>query len=238
MQASMLRLGQSLLCHEKMMSVLADNVANADTPGFKSSAAVALSFDDALSQAVENAAGSEDARTLYFEMRTDVNMSQGDIVPTGSDRDLALAGSGFFCVQTADGILYRRSVHASVNAQGILADEAGNPILGVNGPIRVGGGAFSVGSGGAVVADGRVAGRLRLSDGAMVGRGDGYYEADGALAQADCAVMQGYAEMSNVDVTREYINMMSVSRAYGTISKTLTMIDEINGKAVSQIGAL
>lgn len=237
MQASMLRLGQSLLCHEKMMSVLADNVANADTPGFKSSSAVALSFDDALSQAVENSAGSEDARTLYYEMRTGVNMSQGDLAPTGSDSDLALAGDGFFCVQTADGTLYRRSVCASVNAQGILADEAGNPILGVNGAIRVDG-AFSVGSGGTVVVDGRVAGRLRLLDGAMVSRGDGYYAADGAVAQADCAVMQGYAELSNADVTREYLNMMSVSRAYGTISKTLTMIDEINDKAVSQIGAL
>jgi flagellar basal-body rod protein FlgF len=238
MQASMLRLGQSLLCHQKMMSLLADNVANADTPGFKSGTAVALSFDDALSQAVENAAGSEDLRTLYFEMRTGVNMSQGDLTPTGSDRDLALAGSGFFCVQTAGGTLYRRSVCATVDAQGMLADEAGNPILGVNGPIHVGSGAFSIGSGGTVVAGDRVAGRLLLVDGAMVGRGDGYYEVDGAVAQADCTVMQGYMELSNVDVTREYINMMSISRAYGTISKAIMMIDETNGKAVTQIGAL
>jgi flagellar hook-basal body protein len=122
MDASLLRLGQALLGYEARMSVLSDNVANAGTAGFKAVSMTALSFDGALSEAVGNAAGGSGDQTLYFTLRTDIDYSQGDLQKTGNDADLALSGSGFFCVQTGDGPAYVRSVSPRVDGAGYLTD--------------------------------------------------------------------------------------------------------------------
>lgn len=243
MDASMLRLGQTLLGYEARMSVLSDNVANAGTAGFKAVSMTALRFDDALLEAAGNAAGGSGDQTLYFTLRTDIDFSQGDLAETGDASDLALDGSGFLCVQTGGGTAYVRSVSLRVDGEGYLTDANGNRLLGESGAIRVGDGGYAIGSGGSVVTGAGVAGKLRLSDaaaGGFVKLGNGYYAAAAGaqITQADCRVMQGYEEQSNVDLTREYVDMISISRSYQTVQRVITILDGINGKAVSQIGSL
>jgi flagellar basal-body rod protein FlgF len=130
---------------ERRQQVLANNLANANTRGFKSETVFARLMGDALSTA-----------------DTSLDLSAGPLTETHNALDLAVEGDGFFVTKTPSGERFTRggSFHLDANRQ--LVDESGNALLGDNGPITVPPGNVEIDAAGAIRVNGKPVSMLRL----------------------------------------------------------------------------
>ena len=137
------------LAQEKRLAIVTNNLANANTVGFKADRPVfqveplpvvvgplpAADGPGAVVTALDRLQGRDSPQTQLRVVHTD--FTPGDLRDTGNALDLALEGRGFFTVQTPDGVAYTRQGTFSLNAEGILVTSGGLPVLGENGPLRL-----------------------------------------------------------------------------------------------------
>ena len=119
---------------ERQLDVVANNIANVNTAGFKADSSL---FEEYLMPGAheDNFKGS-DRRVSYVQDRgTYRNFTQGPAEQTKNPLDIAISGDAFFVVQTAGGERYTRDGGLQINSQGQLVTAAGNPVLGTSGPI-------------------------------------------------------------------------------------------------------
>lgn len=239
------------------IDVIANNLANVNTPGFKKSRA---EFQDLIYQTLR-LPGSTQAEGLLVPTGSQVGLgtrtsaisklfSQGDFVQTGNLLDLAIEGEGFFQVQLPDGTTaYTRDGSFKLDAEGRIVTSDGYPL---QPPITIPREATHI----AIGADGTVtvnlpgqavpqqAGRIELARFAnpeglsSIGRnlftttaasGDAAVGAPGAEGFGTLA--QGFLEMSNVKVVEEMVRMIIAQRAYEATSKAVSTADEMWGMA-------
>ena len=119
---------------QRQMDVVANNMANINTTGFKSES---MLFQDYLMPVARDNdfAGSDDIVHYTEDWSTIHDMSTGSIEQTGNPLDVALSGDGFLTVQTPAGPRYSKNGSLQIDANGTLVDLAGNPVLGSSGPI-------------------------------------------------------------------------------------------------------
>lgn len=240
--------GSGMMLQRRKMETITNNITNADTTGFKKDHLVSHTFDDVLIERINdtrvlsqtNLVGPLNFGTQVDQLYTDFSM--GNIEDTGRDTDLFIAGDGYFALNTPDGERYSRSGAFQLDSQGILVDGNGNQLLGIEGPIYVGSEGFSINENGDVfIGDERI-NTIRIvsfeDNTALRKEGGNLYSTITAPIEdaANTAIKQGALESSNVEIAREMVDMMTVYRAYETNQKMVTMIDEINGKAVNEIG--
>ena len=125
-----------LAVQQRAMEVVAGNLANTSTPGFRAERMV---FADWLDSQPGNALPAGDRKLAFTQMRaTYREQTEGSITTTNNPLDLALTGNGFFTVQTANGTRLTRAGRFSLQGDGTIADEGGNPLLDTNGqPMRI-----------------------------------------------------------------------------------------------------
>ncbi len=222
------------------LQVIASNLANANTPGFKGTV---CNFDAALAAAGTQAsdpAGGGAALTWPRLAGYRLDCSPGPIRRTERPLDLAIRGRGFFEVDTPDGPRYTRKGRAYVDAQGELKDGAGNRFASDSGTLRIPAGATEIGVGpdGQVSADGRALGRLKVVDvpdtKALVCEGEATFRNDGAAATpaANSEVIQGAVEESNVNAAREMVALINLMRAYEANAQIVRKVDGTNGQLI------
>ena len=238
------------MLQRRRMETITNNVANADTTGFKRENLVSHSFDAVMINRIfdTRAPGfGQNVGPLNYGTQTDqiyVYFTTGNLETTGRSTDLALAGDAFFVMGTPDGERYTRAGAFYVDNIGYLVDGDGNFLLGENGPIYVGGLDFTVDQLGAVRVGGELTDNIRVVSFAdnetLRKQGDNlFFSVAAPMAAAnDFRTFQGYLESSNVDIAREMVDMLTVFRAYETNQRMLTMIDETVGRAVNDIGRL
>ena len=110
--------------------VIAHNLANADTAGFKRRCNV-------FSQMLDSQMGNQDGGETNPVPQGAIDFSQGHLVQTDRSLDLALHGDGFFVIETPDGPLYTRHGIFQTNQNGQLVDTVGRVVAGVAGPISL-----------------------------------------------------------------------------------------------------
>jgi len=245
----------ALAC-EKRLQIISNNLANANTVGFKMEQGYFKQFDpnDPALSTVQNAVGTESQADLFwtnFNVYTDY--SSGPLKMTGNDFDLALEGDGFFCIQTPDGVHYTRKGDFTLNADGILVTRNGYPVLGEGGEITVKSNEnpnqyaqFSVDEEGNVSVDGQQVDTLRIVKIADLSRltkaGDTLFRPPAAGAAEVGAdnfrVSQGFIELSNVEVVKMMTEMIEVLRGYESYQKVIQAADESNAKAINDVGKL
>ena len=243
--------GTGMLLQRRRMETITNNIVNAETTGFKKEFNVAHSFDEVLTRRVNDPSSravlGRMVGPLNLGTQVDqlfINFEMGALDGTERPTDLALIGDAFFVVQTADGERYTKSGHFYLNNDGFLVDGEGNFVLGQNGPINVGGLDFRVDSGGNVfTADGLVD-TIRVvsfEDNHTLRRQGSnlFFATVQPMAEPNpYQIAQGFLEMSNVDIGREMVDMLTMFRAYETNQRMITMIDETVGRAVNDIGRL
>ncbi|HKS18959.1 MAG TPA: flagellar basal-body rod protein FlgF [Bradyrhizobium sp.] len=237
---------------ERQMDVVANNVANVNTTGYKADRS--LFIEHLMSGAHEdNFAAGRDRRLSYVNDRaTFHDFSQGAPEQTKNPLDVAIDGSGFFVVQTPAGERYTRDGSFQINNQGQLVNASGYPVLGSNGPVQfqqtdkqiniAADGSITV-----IEGTGRadsVRGKLRLVSFAQAQRltkeGANLYAAaaaDGATAAPDTAsrVRQGFVEKSNVNSVAEMSRMIEVTRTYTQISTLLQQQSDLHKSAIDKL---
>jgi len=232
------------------IDTIANNVANIDTDGFKSSR---VCFKDAVYQTMRSPQqpqdGSKDLELGHGMLVSDTTMdyAQGTIRATGEPLDFALDGEGFFTVAGAGKeTFYTRSGLFSVSAEDdgtYLVTRQGNYVLDNGGeriklPADIEDITCSV-EGVLSDASGKPFATLGLASfknpQGLVKTGSGLYaatEASGPEEEAgDATVIQGCVEGSNVDLVEEMTKLMRAQRAYSLISRAITASDEMESTA-------
>jgi flagellar basal body rod protein FlgG len=210
---------------ERRQEVLANNLANVDTGGFKAQRVFARMLDDALPVA-----------------DTATDRSAGALRPTGEPLDLALAADDvFFVIDTPTGERYSRGGAFRLDEAGQIVDAAGNLLLSEGGPISVARGKVEVDSAGRVRVDGSDAGRLRLErvpQGARLEHDAGtLFVPGGAGEPVDAEIVrQGFVEESNVSAIESMVDMIAVQRAYTAVQKTVVALDEVRRTIANDLG--
>jgi flagellar basal-body rod protein FlgG len=182
---------------------------------------------------------------------TRTDFSQGELVRTGNDLDLAITGDGFFKVSTPNGVRYSRAGNFRVDPQGRLVNASGLAVLGQNGDIILDGKKkISVGTDGTVQALGaennstpETVGKIALvrfadlsalkKEGHTLFRNDG---TQGEMEDVEAEIQQGLLETSNVNAVGEMAQMLEAYRTFETCMKIIQSDDELTGKTVNEVG--
>lgn len=221
---------------EQRQEVLANNLANVSTDGFKGERAFAQLLGD--------------GRTPTIGTVTD--FTSGPMTETGAPLDLAVGRDGFFVVQTPAGERLSRGGALHLDVRGQLVDQSGHVVLGEadpeggsNGPVVLPANVASVviDEAGAVMADGRQVARLRLESvppgSRLQHEAGGLFAAPGPRVRVELAqrtIRQGAREQSNVGTVPALVDMIAVQRAFASVQKVLTTIDSARGIAVTELG--
>ncbi len=234
--------------------IIANNLANMDTTGFKQDA---ISFRARMDQTIYGIAPSSMGGGASVQKlgllstgtavdQISVNYAQGDLRPTGNPLDLGLRGAGFFAVQTPQGVAYTRNGSFQLNSNRMLVDSQGNPVLGTGGLIQLPPtGKLNVSQDGTVSAGTQLVGRLRLANFAnptkqLTKQGDSYYHmvAGTELPATGAEVQEGFLEQSTVNPISEMVDMITALRGYESSQKALQTEDSELGRAVNDIARM
>ena len=234
---------------ERQMDVVANNVANVNTSGFKADRSLFSEY--LMPGAHEDNFVGRDRRLSYVQDRaTFHDFSQGASEQTKNPLDVAIDGAGFLVVQTPAGERYTRDGGLQINNQGQLVTASGNAVLGASGPIVFQPTDHDV----SIAADGNISvqegvnrvdsvrGKLLLVSFAdaqkLLKEGSNLYSAGtGAAAQPDVAsrVKQGFIEKSNVNSVAEMSLMIEVTRTYTQISNLLQQQSDLHKSAIEKL---
>lgn len=214
---------QSGLARE--MQIVANNIANAATTGFRSEGLVFSEYVQQTNHGPSVSVGQGNVRNTSFE--------QGTLTKTGGKFDLALEGDGYFLIETPAGERLTRSGAFSPNADGDLVTHSGYRVLDVGGaPVFVPPGAMvAISVDGTLSADGNPLGQIgvvRPVEQSDMVREDGVlFRADSGVELAqDARILQGFVENSNVNAVHQLTRMIEIQRAYELGQSFLESEDE------------
>jgi len=232
----------ALMARSQALDLVANNLANTSTPGYRAQHNIFRSFlatasgqmSSALNQAVNNfgiLGGSQ------------MDLAQGNLEHTGNDLDFAVQGPGFFVVQNANGRFFTRNGNFQVSPQGQLITSEGDPVMGDNGVIRIiGGGPVTVSPDGTVSVNGALAGKVKLVEfpvgTALESVGKTYYSAPAKsdTAATKSTISQGTLESSNVNPVASAVELVAVQRYAEMMQRALSMFhSELNRIATDEL---
>ncbi len=245
-----------MINEQHRMDVLTNNLANADTNGFKKEGATSQTFDQVLAYKIKDASegynlsrriGINHPGVKIGEGYTD--FSQGPIKTTGNTYDLALTDKGFFAVEFTNkagetSVKYTRDGDFTLTQEGRLVTRDGDPVLDEDGqpieidPLKT----AEINTSGQIIQDGRVVATIQVTDfedyNYLERYGENYFQPiEGAVeTDAPAEVYSGYLETSNISVVTEMVNMITVSRAYESNQKVITTFDSTLDIAANQLG--
>ncbi len=236
-----------MMVNEYRQAVLANNLANSDTVGFKRDVPVFAGRPLAKDAGVRSGAGDRDVAGLSGGMwlgRTYTDYSEGRFRNTDNPLDVALVGPGFLQVAKDGKQLLTRDGRMMKDVDGRLVSVAdGAPILGRGGSeIRVNpnGGPVTVSREGRVLQDGGVVGMLAVVDvapGAAPQKvGEGHFAApEDSLVESGAELRAGYLEDSGVEPLRELVDMIASNRAYQLNAQMISLQDQTVGRLIGVI---
>jgi flagellar basal-body rod protein FlgG len=242
MLGSIKHASQGMILQMQKQDIIANNLANVNTIGFKSSSL----FAEQVERYMNNPNGEVLPERVLKADETFVDYSQGRSVETGKSFDFMINGSGFFTIMTNEGIRYTRDGSFMLDSEGFLADGNGGRVFGESGFINIDQtkGLVTVLDDGKVMQDGQEIDTLRISDFnkpyRMTRMGNNYLRPllpNNPVVRSDgYIIQQGYLESSNVDSIKTMVDMISSHRNYDILSKAIQSEDTTLEKAVNQIG--
>ena len=212
-------LTSSMLTHQQNLNVIANNMVNISTAGYKQDLYTASTFDDVMYSRMGNKhnTGQEIGRQSYIRAASRIytDYTQGILEPTGIALDFAIHGDGFFAVQDPDGgIAYTRMGNFSLDDEGYLCLPGYGQVLDPElQPIYLGTDQIYGGNQGTI-----------------------YYDEGGLIGQL--GVFNGYLERSNTDIVKQMTEMITYQRALQSAAQVSKMYDQLMTKAATEIGRM
>ncbi len=240
---------------QKRLDTITNNLANASTTAFKREGVTARSFDELYTVKVNDLSEPNIIRrigTMSLGVKIGENYTdyaQGSFKSTGNTYDLAIEGNGFFSISFTnkngeESIKYTRDGEFVTDNTGTLRTKDGDYVLGEGGTISIPTDATQIGitSTGDIYADGEYIDTIKITDfedyNYLKKYGENMYDAiDGAVEIESTSLMhQGYLEVSNVNVVKEMVEMITITRAYESNQKAVQTADDMIQKAVNEVG--
>jgi flagellar basal-body rod protein FlgF len=225
------------------LDMLANNLANGSTAGFKAEREFYSLFVDSEAQIAAASGFGQRASTLPVVEKPWIDTAQGTLQSTGKTLDLALHGQGFFAVQSPNGTLYTRNGSFQLSTSGEAVTAEGYRLRLENGrPLRVSEGqALEISEDGTVRQGGQVAGKLALVDfqnsDVLQKIGGSYYQVPPGTpaSQAAASVHQGKLESSNVIPAQAAVRLIGIMREFEALQKAITINGEMSRKAIEDV---
>lgn len=249
---------------QKRLDVLANNLANADTNGYKKEGTTSQTFADELAIKIKDTSAYGLNRKLgVISMgvhigETYTDYSVGSFEVTDGQTDFALSDSGFFAIEFTDkagnaSVKYTRDGAFTINTQGYLVTKDGDYVLNQNGALNGTGGeanyiqvdpnlTITVDDLGNIYQNDELVATIGVVDfedyNYLSKYGENLYDMveGGVRTASEASVKQGVIETSNVNIINEMVDMITISRAYQAGQKVINTIDETLEKAVNEIG--
>ena len=236
--------------------VLANNLANLNTTGFKEDMAIFKARSDQTIYRFDASGGARSGPVSVKKMgalstgvyldEIATRMDEGQLRPTGEPLDLALSSSGFFVVRDGSGQEFlTRGGSFQLDSKGNVVDDDGRTLMTTKGPLHAtSASGLHIDKSGNVSQDGNVIGTLRRVEVNNVatdiqklgGSIWGIKNPKAVKPTTKPDILQGYLEASNVNPMREIVEMIDAQRTYEASQKMVTAQDETLSKAVNDIG--
>jgi len=236
--------------------VVANNLANVSTAGFKKSTTITGAFPEMLMSRLGEVKTDPSGRRIaqkpvvigtvgtgaaVSNIHTDYSL--GHLKGTSNYTDLALGGDGYFAVETPEGIRYTRSGEFKISITedgGMLTTSHGFPVLDINDePIYIEG-EFSVDSRGIITYENEEYAQIgvyRMENPQEWDKlGDNLFNAPAPERVDNPDIKQGFLEQSNANAVEEMVTLISVVRAYEALQKVVQAEDELNQVAIDEVG--
>lgn len=221
------------------MNVLANNAANALTPGFKREM-LALAGQYGAAGGTSGIASSLTAVPLPTVV---TDLSPGTPRKTGNPLDVALLGEGYLEVRTDQGLAYTRLGALHLDEHGRLVTQAGYAVSGVSGDIVLTTPTPVIERDGRIFEKGSQVGQIKIVNfdrpGQLLNIGGGLLVPQDGMTPAEVArprMVQGQLESSNVDSAREMITLVQTFRHFEASNRILQAYDDIRDKAFRNLG--
>ena len=223
------------------LDLLANNIANASTSGFKADREFYNLYTSA--EALEDGADVPASHPVVEKHWTD--FAQGALTPTANPLDVALSGSGFFGIQGTSGPVYTRNGNFRIGTTGQLETTDGYAVRGQNGkPIVLNSSkSVTITADGSVIQDATAVGRLEIvnfqSPDHLTKLGNTYFQMNDVSAVAKAAtgakVQQGILESSNGAPAEQAVRLVSVMRQFEMLQRAVSIGTDMNKKAIDEV---
>jgi flagellar basal body rod protein FlgG len=221
------------------LSLLANNLANATTSGYKSDSEFYRLYTS------PDGDSSSEGSTLPDIQRQWTDFSQGMLQPTGNPLDVALSGPGFLTVAGPGGDLYTRNGNMHVSPAGDLVTSEGYAVRGTGGAAihLTSGGSVEIASDGTVRQADRTLGQLAVvnfkSTNSLIKVGGTCFQntdpKNPPVAASDVQVQQGKLESSNVGVPEAAMRLVGVMRQFEMLQKAVSLGVEMDTKSIQEV---
>lgn len=244
-----------MLNEQRRLDIMTNNLANSTTAGYKMESTASQSFDKVLGIKIRDVSeafndhpiGDMSLGVKLGEVFTDYK--QGALRETGGKFDLALSGKGFFAIRYIDkngneSTKYTRDGNFRLTQDGHVTDVNGNQLRTEGGVLQIpkDSGNLKITTDGLVTLGNKVIDKIKITDFESYDYikkfGDNLYELqEGAKEKSsEAEVLQGYIEQSNVNVVREMVNLITITRAYQAGQKMIQSTDSMMESAVNSVG--
>lgn len=242
-----------MLNEQYRMDIMSNNLANADTTGFKKEGSTSQAYDEVMAVKIKDLSENPNVPKRLGNMslgvkigETYTDFSQGSLKITDNTYDLALGGEGFFNIEFTNkagetSVKYTRDGGFTLTKEGWLVTKDGDYVLGESGRIQLSttAGNTVIDREGNIYQDGNLAASLKITEfedtNYLTHYGETMWDAkEGAVSKdaEDANVYQGYLEMSNANVVKEMVNMITISRQYEANQKMITTFDDTLAKSM------
>lgn len=254
-----------MLTQQRTINVLANNMANVKTAGFKARRVLTETHEQTFATKLENATseiiGPGEATRIVRDVATD--FGENLLEETGRPFDMALVGPGYFNIQGENTQYLTRNGNFDIDEEGYLILSGIGRVLGEKGEIQVNGSYFTVETDGTVYdSEDKAVAKLLITDpqvAAAEGEGEAAVNPEGAndlpLVQmtngmytvaegVENTPSEGYSvyqkvlERPNTDLNREYTLVMEAQRAFQSCANALKIIDQVNQKTATEIASI
>lgn len=216
-----------MIAEQMRQDQLANDLANASTPGYKADRVTQRSFSDLLLSNTRTGQVIGPLGTGAYADRMVTDLTPQPLRQTDKPLDLAVAGEGWFGIRTPQGVRYTRDGQFTASPRGTLVDGLGNEVIGRGGgPVRIRGGQ---------TVNAADVGLFNVPNATK--QGDNYYTG-AAAGQPTGTVRVGALEGSGVDPAHAMVDMIASFRAYEANQKVIQSIDETLQKTSNQVGNL
>ncbi len=243
-------LSSGMLSQNRRLDVVANNMTNVSTAGYKADRYTDSTFQEHVISRVGNkdkASSQELGNASYIlapsHLYTDYSQGAPDI--TGLPLDFSISGAGFFAIQTGSGTAYTRAGNFSLDNEGYLCLPGEGRVLDPTGkPIRLGTDRIQADAQGNLYQEETAAplGRLGVfsfaDNDALARNSRGLFEGGGAQPVADAAIQWKSVEHSNVDLVGQMVEMLASQRSLQSAAQLTKMYDQVMGKAATDLGSV
>ena len=237
-------LASGLFYQQRKLEVVANNLANVNTEGFKkvllSAQAYPVKDPEGVSPQKPDSPKRSSNNFVYPVMGIQkVDTSPGELKRTGNPLDVAINGEGFFAVRVGDKVLYTRDGHFLLDPRGYLITQSGHPVLDESGnKILIGRVPLSsvrIAKDGTIFVGTRQVAKLKIVSLEGVRHvGNNLYTGE-VVKTKPYEVVQGYLEGSNVNPVEEMARMIETTRAYEAFANAMKTLDDNNSKLINGI---